>query len=86
MFEMFKLFAILFFCSLPVTSLFGAEEHGACQPNGPCPICDPPRTGTELDALREGNARFRADPKHLHQSAECSNRLSCCQKPFAIIS
>ncbi|MGI9070956.1 MAG: carbonic anhydrase [Bryobacteraceae bacterium] len=80
-----KIFAIVFFCLVPVTPLFGAEEHGACQPNGPCPVCDPPRTGTELDALREGNARFRADPKHLHQSADCSGKLLCCQKPFAVI-
>jgi carbonic anhydrase len=82
--EILKILVVVFFCSLPVTSLFGAEEHGAC-PSGPCAVCDPPRTGTELDALREGNARFRADPKHLHQSAECSSRLACCQKPFAII-
>jgi carbonic anhydrase len=83
--QIFKILTIVFFCSLPATSLFGAEEHGACQTNGPCPACEPHRTGTELDALREGNARFRADPKHLHQSVDCSNKLACCQKPFAII-
>jgi carbonic anhydrase len=84
MFQIFKILAIVFFCWLPVTPMFGADQHGACQP-GPCPVCDPPRTGSELNALREGNARFRADPKHLHQSVDCGNRLLCCQKPFAII-
>ena len=83
--EVFKLLAILIFCWLPVTPLFGAEEHGACPSNQPCPVCDPPRVGTELDALRQGNARFKADPKHLHQSAGCSSKLLCCQKPFAVI-
>jgi carbonic anhydrase len=83
--EILKIIAIVFFCSLSVALLFGAEEHGGCQPNGPCPVCDPPRAGTELEALREGNARFRANRKHLHQSADCSNRLACCQKPFAIV-
>jgi carbonic anhydrase len=83
--EFFKILAITFLCSLPVTSMFGAEEHGACPPNVPCPVCGPPRRGTELEALRQGSARFKADPKHIHQSVECGNTLACCQKPFAII-
>lgn len=82
---MFKILTVVFLCSLPVMALPGSEEHGACQPNVPCPVCDPPRTGTELETLRQGNARFRADPKHSHQSVECANKLACCQKPFAII-
>lgn len=85
MLEMLKIPIIVFLCSLPVTPMLGFEEHGACHANGPCPACDPPRSGTELAALREGNARFRADPKHVHQSVECGSKLACCQKPFAVI-
>jgi carbonic anhydrase len=83
--EFFKILAIVFCCSLPSTPLLGAEEHGACPPNVPCPVCDPPRSGTELEALRQGNARFKAGPRHLRQSVECGSKLACCQKPFAII-
>jgi carbonic anhydrase len=83
--KILKILAVASFCSLLMMPLFGAEEHGACPPNVACPVCDPPRSGTELDALRAGNARFKADPKHVHQSVECGNRLACCQKPFAVI-
>lgn len=83
--EILKILATVLLCSLPVTPMLGFEEHGACPANTPCPVCDPRRTGTELDALRQGNARFKANPRHVHQSVECGSRLACCQKPFAII-
>jgi carbonic anhydrase len=83
--EILKILAVVLLCSLPVTPMLGFEEHGACPANTPCPVCDPRRTGTELDALRQGNVRFKANPRHVHQSVECGSRLACCQKPFAII-
>src|SRR2546421_8914857 len=83
--EILKILATVLLCSLPVTPMLGFEEHGACPANTPCPVCDPRRTGTELDALRQGSARFKANPRHVHQSVECGSRLACCQKPFAII-
>ncbi len=82
---MHKIPAIVLFCSLAVVPAFKAENQAGCQTGAPCPVCDPPRTGTELDALREGNVRFRTDPKHLHQSIKCAKRLACCQRPFAIV-
>jgi carbonic anhydrase len=84
--HMLKPSAMITLCVLAVTPIFGADTQADCQQNAPCPLCDPPRSGTELNALRDGNARFRSDPKHLHQSVECGKRLLCCQKPFAIIA
>ncbi|MBV9301646.1 MAG: carbonic anhydrase [Acidobacteriaceae bacterium] len=77
--------AIVYFCLFVLVLVCRGQADENCQPGAPCPVCDPPRSGTELDALREGNARFRSTPNHLHQSAECAKRLACCQKPFAIV-
>lgn len=81
---MSQISATLFFALLAFTTLEG-QERATCEANAPCPACDPGRTGTELDALRAGNARFRTNPKHVHQSVGCASRLACCQRPFAVI-
>jgi carbonic anhydrase len=68
-------------------ALFAAGQQPAAFPvDASCPACSPERAADPQVALREGNIRFALwDPKHLHQTIECSKRLSCCQKPFAIV-
>ncbi len=72
--------------SLGVAPLLKPQQPTACPVDVSCPACDPPRIADPVTALREGNSRFvKRDPKHVHQSVECGKRLSCCQKPFAVI-
>jgi carbonic anhydrase len=83
---MLRTFVAVLLFSLAVAVLLTAQPPAACPVGVTCPVCDPPRIADPLTALREGNSRFvKSDPKHLHQSAECAKRLSCCQKPFAVI-
>ena len=78
--------AIVLLCSLAIALPVAAQEPATCPAGVPCPACEPARAADPLGALREGNSRFvKANPKHLHQSIACGKRLSCCQKPFAVI-
>jgi len=83
---MLRTSAVVLLCSLAVALPVAAQQPMACPPDVPCPVCSPPRAADPLTALRDGNIRFvKPDPKHFHQSVECGKRLSCCQKPFAVI-
>ncbi|HEX7363344.1 MAG TPA: carbonic anhydrase [Bryobacteraceae bacterium] len=73
-------------CSLAGAVLATGQRPAACPVSVSCPVCDPARTAGPLTTLREGNGRFvNGHPRHFHQSVECGKRLSCCQKPFAVI-